>query len=431
MFGGRGVRTDKVWASDRAKIGEKPVKNAVLVDAIEWQHARRGAKMTAHDLSTLDALDNRTWGYRLCAAVRVRSLASWIAELMPSRRGSGYEQFIALVVGAYRAGACGVWLSYAEAMAVCRVGSESTWRRWTSEMEDLGLIRITQTWVPDETDSGRPRVYGALLYRIGATLEAHAEALCDGAQTPRTVKSKISRLAAAKRRYEQRSRCKTRLQDLYSRRAAGGKECYRPRGAADASMAPSVTPTSPPTSDATTPLRDYHNRNALPPSEVGGRKPPPDDVGIFQSEQPAPQAAPVAIGQADAAPLATSVDTAEAFAKLMRFCGAPKREIQRLTSLAASPRDTAPPNEPDSPLGRPRSKNAGLPPDVARSSADLRADPDRTGCENPAGVAVDGSRSLASVEIGGASVQLYGPLANELSSFFFRVRPIDLSNGSE
>lgn len=211
---GLGVRLDRVWS----RKGEHTRTNAQLVDAIEWYRERRGKAMSDHDAALNDELERRTWGVREAIAVRMRVLPSWLGDALPRRRSAGYVHFLGLVIAAYRAGACGLLLSYSEAMGLCQVGSEGTWKRWCDEWEAAGLVRRTQTWVADPV---RPqsRMHGKLLYRLGPTLDHHALALLEGAIEGDGTVARDARLAAAAQRRAYRSRARAAMRDHFSRRA--------------------------------------------------------------------------------------------------------------------------------------------------------------------------------------------------------------------
>lgn len=160
---GSGVRPDLTWTADGGVAGRP---NKELLDGIEWMHSRRGAPMSTSDEKTLWELKRRSFDFRTADACRFRGVPAWVQQL---DRKAGFQNFVGIVMAAYRAGAIGVWISYSEAMALTGVRSSSTWRRWTTEMEDLGLIRCVQTWVSDPADQYR-RIAGPMLYVAGVAL---------------------------------------------------------------------------------------------------------------------------------------------------------------------------------------------------------------------------------------------------------------------
>lgn len=424
-----GVRHDVNWSRIQTTFQRS---NLDLLNAVIFQHTRRGARMTDADRQTLAELDLRSWGYRECESMRIEALPSWIADQLPLRRSAGYHAFLGIVLSAYRAGAIGVWMSYAECMAICRVGSESTWRRWTEEMENLGLVRMVQTWVPDDSDSGRPRVFGSMLYRIGPTLEAWGgAAIIERAVAPRSAKGKASRLAGIQARKKQRERCRERLRALYERRAKCSHEKYKRRR-----KAPFLCPENTDTSDAvvnvtydatstymaphggqnstTTPLRDFDDRNALPPSEPGGEYPPHPGGGVFDKAQPTPQAAPVAIGHGESALRADSRPTPQIFAEFLAKIGCRPKDIARMAGVSCDPAhtsSTSPVVVPKTGQAPPVGRTAGSA-DAKIQAADPATKPDPAKNE-PQTPGAGHSVSEKARELG-----LSGPMASELADFF-------------
>lgn len=192
-----GVRPDRIWLRPGAEHVRGDLSNARLIDALEWMHTRRGARFEQTDLLTIAELERRAWTYGQANRCRTWSLPTWADPLIPSRR-QGWVRFVALLIGAYRAGSVGVLLGYHEAVALVGGVSTSTWYRWIREMEAAGLLRVIQTWAPDESGE-RPRRYARLLYRIGPVLEeAAGPGLCEGATGgPREIAERWAGRAAA------------------------------------------------------------------------------------------------------------------------------------------------------------------------------------------------------------------------------------------
>ncbi len=376
-----GIRIDRRWARDLALLEIDLRTNLDLANAVAWMHARRGARMSDTDRDTIAAVENRSWRFGECSAMHMRSLPSWLVEILPARRGGGYRDFVSFILGAYRAGALGVLIGYAEAMAVCHVASESTWRRWTSELEDLGIIRITQTWSEDPTGE-RPRVYGRSLYQLGPTaLEVGASAELEGVATGRA--DYASRAAAIELRKTQRRADRDRLGELRDRRSPHDTPAYRPsksvfaptvlakdeperdvrfpgvpddiRTGGDASITREIVAdryrqiaaqnsvslqssavarsASPSVRTNRTPLRHCDNRNALP-SFVGGdtTTPPADGAGGSWIGASTPKGAD-AIGQASAL---AEVPTATMLVDMLRRLGMAAGQIDRIAGAGAS-----------------------------------------------------------------------------------------------
>ena len=419
-----GVRTDKTWFRTETVFERS---NLDLLNAVIFQHLRRGARMTPVDRQTLAELDQRAWGYRECEASHLRAVPSWLADQLPSRRSAGYQDFLGLVLSAYRSGAVGVWMSYAECMAICRVQSEATWRRWTQEMEDLGLIRIQQTWVPDDSDSGRSRVFGKLLYRIGSMVEEWGEgAELERAISERSPRAKSSRLAGIAARKKQRRRCAERLSELYQRRARCSHFEYTPRGRKAPFSCPSNDKTIQPdtmthdvgasTSNraggaqvSTTPLRDFNNRNALPPPPSGGNTHAPDDGGDLEKAQPTPTA-PVAIGFDEAAPPAASFDPTEVVLNMLARHGHRPADIARTFGVALPSRTIPPTHAKQPPLGR-------TPVPVAAKSA-RQPTIDENRSEKIPEKSADPGEKPELVRQDARELGLSGPMANQLADFF-------------
>lgn len=250
-----GVRVDRIWKKKPDESDEGT--NLDMINAVEWMHARRGAKFSPTDRRTNSKLENRSWGFDEISALHYRSLPTWLAEALPSRRSMPYQWLVGAVLGAYRAGAVGCLISYSEGMAALGVGSESTWRRWVAEMESLGLLRTIQTWREDPSDL-RPRVFGKTLYVAGRVI-LDAIASLEGA-LDRGALDRASRGDAIARRNIARGEAKTRLETVRTRRAPHDSPHLRPRPVLKDSATILIEPT--------------HNRNALP-SFVGGDTTPP------------------------------------------------------------------------------------------------------------------------------------------------------------
>lgn len=222
-----GVRSDRTWP----RPNKWRRSNRELVAALEHMYLRRGRCMTVNDAGLLGELDKRAWTLPVCEGVHVHALPSWMTDFVPKRRDAGYSRFVAYVIAAYRAGAVGLWLSYSEAMALCQVSSPDTWRRWTKEMDELGLLRIVQTWTDDPAEK-YARVYGRLWYRLGPELEVFAAALCEGANESQLGRrATLSRLEAHAQREAKRERDMERLAELHVRRGPYNdpRRCRRTR----------------------------------------------------------------------------------------------------------------------------------------------------------------------------------------------------------
>jgi hypothetical protein len=386
-FAGAGVRTDRRWARDRDALEADERTNIDLVNAIEWLHARRGARPTSADRQTLASLKNRSWGFEELSACHMRALPSWLADRLPSRLGRGFGDFVGLVLSAYRSGAAGVLVSYSEGMAITQVRSESTWRAWTQRMEDLGLVRMVQTWVEDPTGE-RTRLHGRLLYAIGpAVLEWGAGAELEAA-LDRGKRDMAARGAAIAARKLQRQRDEARLDATMARRAPHNDPRRRPSQL----KTPPAQETRVETKTESvsknpnrTPLRDCDDCNVFP-SFVGGNTTPPavgDQKGATGGKPP------VAACSGEAAPPSASRPPAEMLAELFTRLGARPSEIERLTGI--------PQRKPVTP--KPGGPNGACPgpscPEPAR----------RPPAESPPDVK--------------AGLSLFGPLARELSEMAF------------
>lgn len=297
---GRGVRHDVTFAHDRSKI-RRP--NANLVDAAEEMWRRRGRLMTATDRNTLGELANRTWDVYDCDGCHFRGVPSWLAtELNCRRRAAGYSYFLGLVIAAYRAGSCGLWMSYSEAMGLLDVGSESTWRRWCDEWEKKGLVTIVQTWTDDPAGQ-YGRVHGRLWYRLGPVLQEFAAALCDDACGKSTnERAIVARKAANAERREQRRRTQERIVDNQHRREAHNDPRRRTRRAPGQVRVTEPPPDAPPKVDdkrscnsgyihagevtvakAADPKGFFDDRNALPLGEIPELEKPNKNVTTAQA----------------------------------------------------------------------------------------------------------------------------------------------------
>lgn len=354
-----GARTDVIWARNVDEADD--LTNLDLINAVEWMHARRGARWTQADSRTIAKLENRTWGFHEISSLHMRSLPTWLAEALPARRGAAYGWFLGAVLGAYRAGAVGCFIGYAEAMAALGVGSESTWRRWVHEMESLGLIRSVQTWREDPSDA-RPRVYGRTLYVAGRVI-VDAIASLEGA----TVRGKLDRDARAdaiERRKCAREESKARLSEIRERRAPHDSPHLRPRPTLKKS--------------ATTPLEPTQNCNALP-SFVGGDTTPPA-VGDLKCATDAGASVAISSGESLGDSRPTSTMLSDLLAKLGHG-----RSRQAKAILATQ----------DAKPGRDGQKASGEP------SCGRSADAGQSGIERPP-----------------TEIPLSGPIASELWAMF-------------
>lgn len=209
---GSGVRRDRAWARSGAAVIRS---NPDLLDAVEWMVTRAGQAMTPADARTLDELRVRAFGVGELSRLRMRSIPSWLADQLPRRRATGYAFALAGFIAAFRAGACGVWMTYSDAQGVFGVGSSSTWRKWTAEMENLGLIRVINTYTADPVDP-RKRILGASLYVLGEALAQHPATLEGVAHGRGALDAKLAGIAERK---AQRLRDRERVAGLHSSRA--------------------------------------------------------------------------------------------------------------------------------------------------------------------------------------------------------------------
>lgn len=418
-FGGTGVRTDRVWSKHPAELAKKPRSNVDLGNALAWIHARRGAVMSDADKATMREVEDRSWGYAECSAAHIRAIPTWLVDQLPKRRGGGYRDFLGLILSSYRSGALGLMLSYAEAMELTQIASESTWRRWSAEMEDLGFIRIVQTWREDPTGD-RPRIFGELHYRIGPALEdLGGEAILEGALDRKSQRTKGARIAGIQLRKAYRERAWSRLHDLNARRA----KCNDPKRSIKhdkivtcKSKSPNISPANLPVH---TPLRDFDNRNALPPPKSGGKHHTPIDGGDLKKAQPSPKAL-VAISSGESAPLADSRPTAQIYAEMLAKLGMRGREIERLSGIA-QPNTRRSPSADQPPVGRTATTAAQTSQkfhSVVKDLASERRQPIDSRPPAPEQTPENRQQNAVRVNIGGESVPLFGPLADVLKNFF-------------
>lgn len=249
-------RTDHSWVRPGCRQVRPDLAGARLWSAVEWMAVRKGQPMTPEDRSVLEELDVRAWKYADVDLRRGYYEPSWLDGCLPEDRKCGYRRFISILVAAYRAGAIGVRLSYDEIRTLIGVRSDSTWRRWSAEMEELGLVRILHTWVENKSEhSKRPRCYGKSLYCLGPAVHRHAGvALLEGleiqgrngemtAAWPRKVAVDVRKIARAKRseqrkelwvrRYAHRKppfNCSSIVKDLNPTLRLGSETCPANRG---------------------------------------------------------------------------------------------------------------------------------------------------------------------------------------------------------
>lgn len=262
------------------------LSNDELTDAVQCHHYRRGLPMTEVDQRTLDELHIRAWGWTDFRHRRVWSVPSWAHDLLiPRNRFSGYGHFLGLLLAAHRAGATGVYISYAEACGTFGCVMR-TWGRWVREWERLGLVTTTHTWRA-RGDGGTGREYGRLLYRLGPAWELRAgPAVLEGATsagTP-TEARMADRCALGLRRAAQRVRDERLELEL-------GRQARKPpREVGEAASIP--------------PPRARTRKPISPPSPPGGDEAPPPSPGaevpealaplaLLQQAPPAGAAAPV------------------------------------------------------------------------------------------------------------------------------------------
>lgn len=276
--------SNATWVRPGTGQQRPELSNDELVKAIRAHHHRRGMNMTDTDQKTLDELHVRAWGWTDLAYRRAWSLPSWADLLLPRAvRSTGYTRGLAVVLAAHRAGAAGVWISYAEAAAFCRCGPR-TWQRWVREWERLGLVETIRTY-RQRGDGGDGREWGRLLYRLGPAWQRRAGPAVDegiGGTGPG------DRLA---------ERCGIGL------RKAAHAERERDLELELARQSRNTPPSAPPPTDAGS-SRARSRRPSSPPSPPGGDDNPPpyrgtgEDQKVLASARP-PSAAPPA---SDSAP---------------------------------------------------------------------------------------------------------------------------------
>jgi hypothetical protein len=178
-----GARPDRVFARPGFPRPRAQLTGAELVASIEGMHRRRGRAWTGIDDETIAEMRARSWGYQEASRTRVWALPSWADRIVPARRNHGYVRALAVLLSAYRAGAVGVWATYDEWMALCRITSRGTWTRWMREWADLGLVTSAHTWLPDtRRHTAGPRCWGPLLLRLGpAWADTAGPGVCEGA----------------------------------------------------------------------------------------------------------------------------------------------------------------------------------------------------------------------------------------------------------
>jgi len=270
-----GVRDDVDAWHRRGTVA--PVSaNRELVDRIEWMHARRGKQWGPTDAELVAELDRRAFGWGEVQRQRFWSLPSWVtSDLLPPRRMGGFLRFVSVVLHAFRQGAAGVLLSYEECMSLCEVGSRSTWRRWTAELEQLGVIRIVQTWVEDTDHPSRPRRHGRLLYRVGAELEKCAGyGIVEGA-APDEKRERWARRAAMGARARARQARNERKGELWSSHALDDGAEAQESPAPSTPPALEVVPDEPTRDPIGTVTKDDEPAPAPRAEDVDERRPAP------------------------------------------------------------------------------------------------------------------------------------------------------------
>jgi hypothetical protein len=246
------------------------------------------------DQALADCLDARCWGFGELQHRRWWSSPSWFDESWLPKRQAGYQRWLGLLVAAYRAGAAGVLVSYEEAMAICGVRSRATWRRWTQEMEALGLVRISQTWVEDRDHviAGRRR-YGRLLYRIGPAIEDRGGlGLLEGCEGMTPAKERWAARVAAGARAKARKARRKRKRELWSeaRPSAATRDVASAAAPAESPAGVQSAPC------ARAPGEAVHFKNFTPPRPSVGAS------GAPAEGQSTPPAAFGAAGESEASP---------------------------------------------------------------------------------------------------------------------------------
>lgn len=275
-----GVRFDLEWS--RSGQVDKRLGNLELLRALECHDMRRGAPWSKGDARSLrDAVD-RSWGLNELQNQRWQGTASWIRPLLPQRRSFAYVDFLAAVISAYRVGTVGVLVSQTAFSGLLSVSAQ-TLRRWTGEMEALGLISTVQTWQPDPA---RPngRMFGPLLYRVGPVLLNDA-AILEGApaSSHRSAAAGQARIDASAARRELRREQSDRIAKLYEDRTARrtSRERCQPLAKAWAGIANDVEASSEvekPEAEATAQERSPETILLEPAHKVLPIPPPPSGV---------------------------------------------------------------------------------------------------------------------------------------------------------
>jgi hypothetical protein len=211
--------------------------NAQLVAAVAGADAHRGRAFSSVDARTLAELESRTWGFFQCQERRSWCVPTWLDPDAVPRR---FWVVAALLVDCYRAGACGLLLSYEEAAALLGC-SRRTWARWVAWLEAAGYLRRVPTW-HESTSKGRGRDRGRNLYQPGPELLAMAGCGILQGTDPENKRAEGYRSRAARTARERaRDARRRRLGEIWT-----AQESARQRPEAETEAAPlGVAPSKP------------------------------------------------------------------------------------------------------------------------------------------------------------------------------------------
>lgn len=178
------------WVRPGLKRVREDLGGVKLLDAVEWQGTRQGRPWDATEQSLIDELDVRTLNATDLTKRRLDSRPIWLDAMVRDQFGdgapvkAGFYRFVGDLLYARRVHAVGLRIAQTEAAAVYEV-SDRQWRRWMATAEDVGIIRIIQTWEADRTKRSRHRRFGKLVYMLGpAIIERGGMALLEGLDIP-------------------------------------------------------------------------------------------------------------------------------------------------------------------------------------------------------------------------------------------------------
>ncbi len=125
-------------------------------------------RWTERDTAIMTEFEARCWTWCEGQNLRGLSLPMWLVRPEVDRK---HLLILMHVLNAYRHGACGLLLSYEEAVALGLSTSRTTWWRDVKALEADGLIVRDNTWREAPVDKGgRPREYARVLYQPGSRL---------------------------------------------------------------------------------------------------------------------------------------------------------------------------------------------------------------------------------------------------------------------